>query len=76
MTKPDPICVCRDPVQVPYPESGQRCVDKVIMEEKTVWDDVINCDHSYDTRCFTSMSTTYESVQVRNKDTVGNGHNL
>jgi hypothetical protein len=49
--------------EVPYPEDGQRCINKVTMEERTEWEDHITCDHSYDKRCFKSQITTYESVQ-------------
>jgi len=42
---------------------GKRCVDKVEMIEETEYDDVIQCDHSYDRRCHTSYITTYESQQ-------------
>ena len=30
------------------------------MVEETVWDDVEICDHSYDRRCHTSFTTTFE----------------
>jgi hypothetical protein len=42
---------------------GKRCVDKVEMIEETEYDEVIQCDHSYDRRCHTSYITTYESQQ-------------
>jgi len=44
-------------------EGGRKCVDKVMMLEETVYDEVITCDHSYDKRCHTSYITTYESQQ-------------
>jgi hypothetical protein len=45
-------------------QSGKRCVDKVEMVEETEYDDVMTCDHSYDRRCHTSYTTTYEAQQV------------
>jgi len=44
-------------------QSGKRCVDKVEMIEETQWDEVIKCDHSYDRRCHTSYTTTFEAQQ-------------
>jgi hypothetical protein len=49
------------------PQSGKRCVDKVEMVEETEYDDVMTCDHSYDRRCHTSYTTTYEAQQVCHK---------
>merc|ERR1719483_890009 len=43
--------------------SGRKCIDKVIMTEETVYDEVITCDHSYDKRCHTSYVTNHESQQ-------------
>jgi len=43
--------------------SGRKCINKVIMTEETVYDEVITCDHSYDKRCHTSYVTNYESQQ-------------
>ena len=43
---------------------GKRCVDKVEMIEETEYDDVVQCDHSYDKRCHTTYVTNYESQQV------------
>jgi hypothetical protein len=42
---------------------GKRCIDKVELVEETEYDDVVQCDHSYDKRCHTSYVTTYESQQ-------------
>ena len=42
---------------------GKRCIDKVQMVEETVYDDVMQCDHSYDRRCHTTYTTSYESQQ-------------
>ena len=43
--------------------SGQRCLDKIEMVEETEYDEVVTCDHSYDRRCTTSYTTTYEAQQ-------------
>merc|ERR1712201_64805 len=37
--------------------------DKVEMVEETEYDDVVQCDHSYDKRCHTTYVTNYESQQ-------------
>merc|ERR1712106_1068807 len=42
---------------------GKRCIDKVEMVEETEYDDVVQCDHSYDKRCHTTYITNYESQQ-------------
>merc|ERR1712020_472382 len=42
---------------------GKRCIDKVEMIEETEYDDVVQCDHSYDRRCHTTYVTQYESQQ-------------
>ena len=39
---------------------GKRCVDKVEMTEETEYDDVVQCDHSYDRRCHTTYVTQYQ----------------
>merc|ERR1712180_368849 len=44
-------------------EAGEKCIDKVEMVEETEYDDVIQCDHSYDRRCHTTYTTNYESQQ-------------
>jgi len=44
-------------------EAGEKCIDKVEMVEETEYDDVIQCDHSYDKRCHTTYVTNYESQQ-------------
>merc|ERR1712002_701020 len=41
----------------------ERDVDKVEMIEETEYDDVVQCDHSYDRRCHTTYVTQYESQQ-------------
>merc|ERR1711915_856194 len=42
---------------------GKRCIAKVEMVEETEYDDVVQCDHSYDKRCHTTYTTNYESQQ-------------
>merc|ERR1712117_543095 len=42
---------------------GKRCIDKVEMIEETEYDEVVQCDHSYDRRCHTTYVTQYESHQ-------------
>merc|ERR1712168_50968 len=44
-------------------DDGKRCIDKVEMVEETEYDDVVQCDHSYDRRCHTTYTTNYESQQ-------------
>merc|ERR1740137_339588 len=44
-------------------EGERKCIDKVMIFEETVYDEVITCDHSYDKRCHTSYITNYESQQ-------------
>ena len=44
-------------------EGERKCIDKVMMLEETVYDEVITCDHSYDKRCHTSYITNYEPQQ-------------
>merc|ERR1719495_365242 len=39
---------------------GKRCIEKV---EETEYDEVVQCDHSYDRRCHTTYTTNYESKQ-------------
>ena len=41
-----------------------RCIDKVFMEERTEWDTVYKCDHSYNRRCAKTLQTNYQAVQV------------
>ena len=42
---------------------GKRCIDKVEMIEETEYDEVVQCDHSYDRRCHTTYVTNYDSQQ-------------
>jgi len=43
--------------------SGQKCIDKIITEEEIEYDEVYECNHSYNKRCTTSYTTTYEAQQ-------------
>jgi len=49
-------------------DDGKRCIDKVEMVEETVYDDVVQCDHSYDKRCHTTYVTNYETQQEEECD--------
>merc|ERR1712025_9948 len=42
---------------------AKKCIDKVEMVEETEYDDVVQCDHSYDKRCHTTYVTNFESQQ-------------
>merc|ERR1711881_241611 len=44
-------------------QAGERCVEKVVMEQHTVYDDHITCKHSYDEKCHTTYTTDYEPQQ-------------
>ena len=48
--------------------AGRRCIDKVEEVEETEYDEVVQCDHSYDTRCTTSYKTTYSAQQEEECD--------
>ena len=43
--------------------AGQRCIEKVVMQEKTEYDDHIECKHSYSTKCHTTYTTDFEPQQ-------------
>ena len=43
--------------------AGERCIDKVVMVERTEYDDQIDCKHSYKQRCFTTYKTDYSPQQ-------------
>ena len=43
---------------------NRRCVQKVVMEEKVEYNEEVECEHSYDKRCFTSLSTVFKPYQV------------
>ena len=42
---------------------GRKCVKKTMMRRETVYEEVMTCDHTYDERCHTSYTTTYEPHQ-------------
>jgi len=42
---------------------GKRCIDKVFMEERTEWEVVVKCEHSYNRRCAKTLKTRYEAAQ-------------
>merc|ERR1712055_853516 len=44
-------------------DGGKRCIDKVEVVEQIEYDEVVQCDHSYDRRCHTTYVTNYESQQ-------------
>jgi len=46
----------------------ERCVEKVVMESHTVYDDHITCKHSYDKKCHTTYTTDYEPQQEEECD--------
>merc|ERR1711962_1278340 len=48
--------------------AGQRCIDKITTEEETEYDEVVTCDHSYNTRCHTSYKTSYNAQQEEECD--------
>jgi len=45
-------------------QAGERCVEKVMMTEETVYDNVIECHHSYDEKCHTTYKTIYDPQQM------------
>ena len=52
-----------DEVAAAPEDGGKRCIDKIEMVEETEYDDVVQCDHSYDKRCHTTYNHHYESQQ-------------
>ena len=44
-------------------EFGRKCVNKTMMRRETEYEEVMTCEHSYDERCHTSYTTTYEPHQ-------------
>ena len=40
-----------------------RCIDKIETVEEIEYDEVEQCDHSYDKKCHTTYVTEYESQQ-------------
>ena len=43
--------------------AGERCIEKVVMQEKTEYDDHLECKHSYSQRCHTTYTTDFEPQQ-------------
>jgi len=41
----------------------ERCIDKIEQVEQIEYDDVEECNHSYDRKCHTSYSTEYDNQQ-------------
>jgi len=41
----------------------ERCIDKVVMEQVTEYDDIITCKHSYSEKCHTTYTTDFEPQQ-------------
>merc|ERR1740131_665430 len=52
-----------DVATVHHGNKGKRCIDKVETVEETEYDEVVQCDHSYDRRCHTTYVTNYVSQQ-------------
>jgi len=48
--------------------AGERCIDKVVMETSTEYDDVITCKHSYSEKCHTTYTTDFEPQQEEECD--------
>jgi len=48
--------------------AGQRCIDKIEQVEEIEYDEVEECNHSYDKKCHTSYSTEYEAQQEEECD--------
>ena len=55
----DQLVSFRDVAGASPTSDGKRCIDKVEMVEETEYDDVVQCDHSYDKRCHTTYVTNY-----------------
>ena len=42
---------------------GERCIDKVVMQEETEYDEVVTCKHSYSEKCHKTYVTDFEPQQ-------------
>ena len=42
---------------------GERCIDKVVMQEETEYDEVVTCKHSYSEKCHNTYVTDFEPQQ-------------
>jgi len=58
ITTPPPD-LSKDAIQA----AGKRCIDKVVMEYVTVYDEAVTCHHSYTKQCHTSYITDFEPAQ-------------
>ena len=47
---------------------GKICIDKVMMQERTEYEEVITCTHDYVERCHDTIITTYEPHQEQECD--------
>ena len=47
----------------PWLDFLSRCIDKIETVEEIEYDEVEQCDHSYDKKCHTTYVTEYESQQ-------------
>ena len=45
---------------------GKRCIDKVEMVEETEYDEVVQCDHSYDRRYVFFLKAFFLKLQSYN----------
>merc|ERR1711963_908542 len=43
--------------------AGERCIDKVVMQEETEYDEVVTCKHSYSEKCHNTYVTDFEPQQ-------------
>jgi len=41
----------------------RKCVEKVVLEEETEWDQEVQCHHRYRQHCYTTYSTAFNPVQ-------------
>ena len=49
-------------------EGDKKCVEKIMMVEKIEFDREVQCDHSYEEKCFKSTTTVYEPYQKEECD--------
>lgn len=43
--------------------AGEKCIEKVVMETETEYDDVVTCKHSYSEKCHTTYVTDFDPQQ-------------
>jgi len=41
----------------------KKCVEKVVLEEETEWDEEVKCEHRYRQHCYTTYSTAFKPFQ-------------